>query len=1261
VAILLAGTPAWPQLATAPSPAVLPNQHAPRLAVTVSVPPASEQNTENWEDLLMIELANQPFLQLVDRQALHAVMKEHAIALSNLSDTKNALALGKFAGADFLLHVAPEEKKASIRLVEVATGQVKLEDTLALANDLAWSSAAIREKVLAALRPDSQAANRLTVGIAAFPNRSGTDRSDKLGIELQKALRSRLKDKAWAVVLERQYPTALLEEVDLARARLVRDKTVEILPPADLVVLGTLQDANNEYVPGKPWEVKLDLTLRLRGRSSQISEQCRSDAIDATADHVMRKIDEFRRQPASQAAVPEKELWRRQALYLMPRQMERWISQDLTMWQNRVIIPNFFWSSVLNQREVIRAWENVLLLDDNDPEALNYLGAYLISVRWRHELVTAKQPAAEGCIAGSLLVERALKTQPNRERAASYVFCVRPLVHLAPARAKEMAQYILDHPEQFKESPEAPWVKVAQTTPLQTTDDGHYAELARALSNAEKDPNAALILFPPGLTRNGPVKQYGELLAKYLDSHDPVVQFIVQRALGELLCWQQKDPAALEHFDKAIAVMEAAYERCKDGHRDSMNNIYRLRIEACQFLDQPEEAKKTALAGAKHFSEIGRFDRSIAWLYDHCVTDALGTGQEKQSLAICNAYGASLKDRHPYYDQWFHLSAKREELLTRLAGKRVPDMSGLQVVKGTEQTGLKRIRMAATDGKLWFTSSQSQWFTGHISAMVCEHGHNSASRVVGAKSVWCVATTKDAVFFGGVDGLYKLDVNGELLAQYNRTKASFPGYSVMEACEGGGKIFFVFQGSPQLGIAALDPATDKISVLAPSSHEATWDTEPVVAVGRLWWDAATPRLYACTCFRYDDEVPFLTRQYGWLSPDKPWQRYPIETAPRFVLSHRDETLLVRVLGKQTEFQFLKAGQKVTAAVPVPSMMGEPAWDDHRIWVPTSSGLYEVDRATSQVTWLAYEDGNWFLSLLKAGDQLYVATSRGLYYRELSAKTARAIASAPSGSAPAKPTPGPTLAASAKPATAVTKAGSVGITRAGSVGSWTGSAALPVELSLEGNAKAEVTITLGASVTLQKALPGTVQLDLTAVGNGKHHLFFHCPGYASQWLSIEVADGKASPKQLKVRLFRKRYVILRCAFNKDGGRKLDGDGVEEQRLALSHWTGPEYFHQDWQIWQKSSGGTMLGDTPYLEFHRYVNGFGFARPAPGVSYEQMKEAPEAGYRCENMKAEKGLVLYCRVNGDVAKEGIGYGKILVEAVTETPPKGIPVIDRP
>ena len=86
-------------------------------------------------------------------------------------------------------------------------------------------------------------------------------------------------------------------------------------------------------------------------------------------------------------------------------------------------------------------------------------------------------------------------------------------------------------------------------------------------------------------------------------------------------------------------------------------------------------------------------------------------------------------------------------------------------------------------------------------------------------------------------------------------------------------------------------------------------------------------------------------------------------------------------------------------------MGQPAFDEHRIWVPTSSGLYEVDRATGHVTWLAYDDGNWFLSVLKADDLLYVATSRGLYYSEIMPNSAGGIAAASSLRRPAKPLPG----------------------------------------------------------------------------------------------------------------------------------------------------------------------------------------------------------------------------------------------------------------
>lgn len=220
--------------------------------------------------------------------------------------------------------------------------------------------------------------------------------------------------------------------------------------------------------------------------------------------------------------------------------------------------------------------------------------------------------------------------------------------------------------------------------------------------------------------------------------------------------------------------------------------------------------------------------------------------------------------------------------------------------------------------------------------------------------------------------------------------------------------------------------------------------------------------------------------------------------------------------------------------------------------------------------------------------------------------------------------------------------------------------LPVRLSLEDNAKAEISIAMSGGKMLKTMFPGIGQLDLTAAGNGKHYLYFECRGYASQTACVEIIGGRTSEAEIKVKLFRKRYAILRCAFNTHGRRSLEGDEVQVQRIALPHWTAPNYFNQDWQIWQKSDGVALFGDSPYFEFHRYTTGFGFVKPVSGVSYEAMKEAPETGYRCESVKAEKGVVLYCRVNGDRAK-GLGYGKVLVEGVTETPPNDVRVVEAP
>jgi len=980
--VLLAAGWAWAQ--TAP--------RLPTLAVAVAVQDEAARKDESLDDLLTVELSHQSVLQIVDRQKMQDVLKEHAIALGNTGNTKNAVALGKFVGADYLLHVQLGREAAAIRLVEVAGGQVRLEGEVALRDDLTLTAAAVREKVLAAVRPESQAVNRLTVGIAAFPNRSGTDRSDKLGLDLQQALRKRLQERPWAVVLERQYPTALLEEVDLARLGLVRENGVERLPPADLVILGTLEDVGREYEPGKPWEVKLDLTLRLRDKSSQVERRFRCDAVESAAEEIMAKIDEFRRQPISRAAVPEKEVWRRQALYLMPRPM-------LKGYKN-AIIPEFYgwYRNDPRHEEVIRAWENVLLLDDRDAEAMTHLGLCWIGFsRWfyndrgiskkQRDLLTARWESA------SRLLERALEIEPTKERAASYLYCLRPMLDASPARAKEMARYVESRPERFSGIPESPWVKAALTKSGSTTEIEKYLHLDSVLADAAGDPNAVLISFPPGLTKNGPARQYAALLNKYADSPDPVVQFVVHRALGEMLCWVKRDPAALAHFDQAIAALEAAYAKCKSPYRDSLNNIYRLKIEACLTLNRAEEAKQTAWAGADHFLKVGRFDSRehfdaasswcyeshIGWLYEYCVTEAVEKGREKRALDLCDAYLAAAKSAWSLSTPWPRISARREELLARLDGRQPPNMSGLKVVATWDHdlmTGIGRgcLPMAVLNDALWFAPADGE--------PLCRFDGNRIERITFVNSTSGIASFRGTIFCGAHDGLLKLDASGNERKRYNRRDAALPG-SVGEVCAGDGKIFFGFTGTPRNGVAALDPATGKVNVLAPSNDEATTATEPVGDwVSFLMWDATSRRLYAQTHFHRSTGSPTLTGVYCWSAKDSTWRRLPRDEAPHFVVSEGDETLLARPVGDLTEFRFAKSGEKLTARVPVPTLLGRPAWDARRIWAPTASGLYEIDRATGRITWLAYEDGNCFRSAMKANGRLYVAASRGLYYYDI---------------------------------------------------------------------------------------------------------------------------------------------------------------------------------------------------------------------------------------------------------------------------------------
>ena len=198
--------------------------------------------------------------------------------------------------------------------------------------------------------------------------------------------------------------------------------------------------------------------------------------------------------------------------------------------------------------------------------------------------------------------------------------------------------------------------------------------------------------------------------------------------------------------------------------------------------------------------------------------------------------------------------------------------------------------MAATEGKLWLAGNNlglSQ------PLLMYSHAQDELSPLRQVPyGVNAVAATTDRVFFAADTGLYKFDTNGTLLKHYDQKNAALPGDRITDVCEGGGKIYFGFQGSPSGGVAVLDPASDTVPVLAPSSRDAKRQDEPLL-VSRLRWDAATPRLYAYFNPYPYYEYPKLTGEFSWTPQSKAWQSYPIKEAPWLVVSQGDEALLVR--------------------------------------------------------------------------------------------------------------------------------------------------------------------------------------------------------------------------------------------------------------------------------------------------------------------------------------------------------------------------------
>ncbi len=633
-------------------------------------------------------------------------------------------------------------------------------------------------------------------------------------------------------------------------------------------------------------------------------------------------------------------------------------------------------------REAIQTWELLLALDPNDAEAKMDLAVCLVSLH-REKLMRGKVaggPAVEQeCLRAAQLADSAVRANPSAGNTTTYFFIAQELQRGLPNRAAEMCDYIVANPKTFQDGQ----VANARQILANVRPETFFPELQKAIGNAEKDPDALCKLVNMMLNKAHTMPdQVLEFAAKQANSANPLVRFLFEVAAGETLFRHKKDPAALAHYDRAIEVHEAAYAAVPNvAYKSFIDDVYRLKLVACQALKKPEEARKTALDGARHFMKADRFNFSISWLYFLCVTEVLKEGEEKEAIAICDAYlKAAARDPNVQNDHGARIVETKGRLTAKLEGRPLPTFERMTLIKGTEANNLYAPRMAVAAGKLWLAWQPWQ---GGGPALVHKVGSVSAEKLDGLpRDLRGVAAVGDSVFFGGRSGLYRLDTDGKLLKHYTSKDGPLPSDHVVDLREGGGKLFLSLykwdKGSDSYVVAEMDPATERVRILAPSGLNDKPGAEPTYSIYRLWWDGVKSRVYANRYFLSGS--PQAWEREGWAQAGEGWEVVSpgAGSAPRYILSEGGEALQVSHLEGKTLFEFLKAGEKLAVDLPVPECVGEAAWDATRLWVPSFLGLYQIERKTGRVTWLAYQEKTQCLAVLKHAGKLYVATTRGLF-------------------------------------------------------------------------------------------------------------------------------------------------------------------------------------------------------------------------------------------------------------------------------------------
>ena len=187
-------------------------------------------------------------------------------------------------------------------------------------------------------------------------------------------------------------------------------------------------------------------------------------------------------------------------------------------------------------------------------------------------------------------------------------------------------------------------------------------------------------------------------------------------------------------------------------------------------------------------------------------------------------------------------------------------------------------------------------------------------------------------------------------------------------------------------------------------------------------------------------------------------------------------------------------------------------------------------------------------------------------------------------------------------------------------------------------------------------PGAITIDLANYADGSYQLSSHHSAYGLAMTVIHLSEGKLQERTVAHQLFRKRSVTIHYKINKTGGRDFSPANVIEGTTALVE--GEYLPEQRYICIQQRRQNAETSKVPHLAFSIRNAQCGFLLPAESTPFDEMNEAPEAGYKsADALEAVKGRSVYffTGAEGNVMR----YGKLIIVEAAEKPSKNSVIFD--